>query len=84
MPGLDSDGAAVPTVILSAIGTDYTPRSTFLTYLLRCPALINLSTKNFSFGTCWSHAHGLCDNHIIQTGFFERGLSGLVQAIEIW
>ena len=44
---LVSDEAAAPVVILSGGGPDSILRSTSLTYLLRCPALISLSTRNF-------------------------------------
>ena len=47
MVGLDSDGAATPAVVLSIVGVDSSPLLTSLIYLLRCLALISLSTKNF-------------------------------------
>ena len=47
MACLNSDSAIAPAVIMSTVGLDSTSRSTSLTYLLRCPTLISLSTRNF-------------------------------------
>ena len=47
MVGLNSDGASMPATVLSAIGADSSPRSASMIYLIRCPTLISLSTRNF-------------------------------------
>ena len=47
MVGLVFDGATAPVVILFTSGSDSALLSTSLTYLLRCPTLISLSSRNF-------------------------------------
>ena len=44
---LGSDGVAALAAILSTAGPDSSLWSSSLRYLLRCPALISFSTKNF-------------------------------------
>ena len=78
MVGLDSGDATVPVVTLSAVGADSAPRSTSLTYLLRCPSLISLSTMNFRLQHLLISCPNLCDNRIVRMGFLERGPSGSV------
>ena len=80
MADLDSGETTTPVVILSAGGSGSALWSTSLTYLMRCLALISLSTRNFRLHSCWSRARDLYDNRIVHIGFSERDSSGCVQA----
>ena len=80
MAGLESGRTGASVVILFASGPDSPLRLTSMTYLMRCPVLISLSTRNFRLHTCWSRASDLYDNRTVQMGFSERDSSGSVQA----
>ena len=76
MAGLDSYEMVESAVILSVGDPDSTPRSTSLSYLLRYPTLISLSSKNFRLLYLLVSCPDLYDNHTVWMGFSKRDMFG--------
>ena len=70
---------AAPAIILSIVGTDFALGQ--LPWHIFRGAQLVFPLGILGFDTCWSHAHDLRDNRIVQTSFSERGPCRLVRAI---
>ena len=64
MVALGPEACSISTTTLSAVGATTTPWVGSQIYLLRCPAPISFSTRNFKLWQ-WFRGHGPYDNHTL-------------------